>query len=152
MYGFDRKISIFTKKKMTTTIDDVQFIELPRRKKNGLYCVDIEKNSIPFLFKRIYYLYDIPTSAKRGGHAHIAQNEILIAIKGSFDVLIDDGLEKKTIKLDSPTIGFQIVTGIWRDLDNFSEGSICMVLAQDVYDENDYIREYEDFLVYKKTS
>lgn len=152
MYGFDRKISIFTKKKMTTTIEDVQFIELPTRKKNGLYRVDIEKNTIPFLFKRIYYLYDIPTSAKRGGHAHIAQNEILIAIKGSFDVLIDDGSNKKIIKLDKPTIGFQIVTGIWRDLDNFSEGSICMVLAQDVYDEKDYIREYEDFLEHKKKS
>ncbi len=134
---------------MTTTLDDVQFIEIPTKFKNGLYRADIMQNTMPFAFKRIYYLYDIPTSAKRGGHAHIAQNEILIAIKGSFDVVIDDGVQKKTITLSKPNIGFQIVTGIWRDLDNFSEGSICLVLAQDIYDENDYIREYSDFLLYK---
>lgn len=106
----------------------------------------IEKDTIPFEIKRVYYLYDVPSYSYRGGHAHKEQLEILIAISGSFDVNIDNGKEKKTITLNKPNKGLLIKNGIWRELDNFSSGSICLVLASDYFTEDDYIRDYSTFI------
>ncbi len=106
----------------------------------------IQNDILPFEFKRVYYLFDVPSSAFRGGHSHINQHEILIALSGSFEVVLDDGFEKKTLLLNKPNIGLHIPTGIWRELQNFSSGSVCLVLASDIFKEEDYIRIYEDFL------
>jgi dTDP-4-dehydrorhamnose 3,5-epimerase-like enzyme len=101
---------------------------------------------LPFDFKRVYYLFDVPSTAFRGGHSHINQHEILIALSGSFEVLINDGKEKKSYLLNKPNIGLHIPTGIWRELENFSSGAVCLVLASDVFEESDYIRDYNEFL------
>ena len=106
----------------------------------------IQNDVLPFEFKRIYYLFDVPSTAFRGGHSHIAQQEVLIALSGSFEVVLDDGQEKRTVLLNKPNIGLLIGTGIWRELQNFSSGAVCLVLASDVFEESDYIRDYDDFL------
>lgn len=106
----------------------------------------IENDVIPFPIKRVYYLYDVPSAAERGGHSHIDQQEFLIALSGSFDVILNDGKEQKTITLNKPFEGLLITNGIWRELKNFSSGSVCLVIASDVFKEEDYIREYEDYL------
>ncbi|MBC7523553.1 MAG: WxcM-like domain-containing protein [Flavobacterium sp.] len=110
----------------------------------------IEKNTIPFEFKRVYYLFDIPSNSYRGGHAHIHQSEFLIALSGSFDVILDNGTAKTTYTLNKPDVGLLIETGIWRELQNFSSGAVCLVLASGIFDEDDYIRSYDDFLKTKK--
>lgn len=102
-------------------------------------------NHIPFAIKRVYYLYDVPGGAERGGHAHKELHQIIIAMSGSFDVTIDDGYSKKKFHLNRSYQGLYIFPGIWRDIDNFSGGSVCMVLASEVYTEEDYIRNYDDF-------
>ena len=106
----------------------------------------IEKGMIPFEFKRVYYLFDIPSNSFRGGHSHTAQHEFLIALSGSFEVVLNDGNEKRTYLLNKPNIGLHIKTGIWRELQNFSSGAVCLVLASDVFDESDYIRDFDEFL------
>lgn len=100
---------------------------------------------IAFDVKRIYYLYDVPSGESRGGHAHHKLHQYLIAASGSFDVLLDDGFNKKTITLNRPDYALKIIPGIWRELMNFSSGSICLVLASEYYDKSDYIASYEDF-------
>lgn len=105
----------------------------------------IEKNIIPFEIKRVYYLFDVPSSAYRGGHAHLEQQELLIAVSGSFDVVLDDGIEKIKITLNKPDKGLLIPRMIWRELENFSSGSVCLVIASGVFKEKDYIRNYNDF-------
>ncbi|WP_374707763.1 FdtA/QdtA family cupin domain-containing protein [Flavobacterium sp. J372] len=104
---------------------------------------------IPFAFKRVYYLYDVPSGARRGGHAHKEQQEFLIALSGSFEVIVDDGVNKDTVTLNRPDKGLLIPTGTWRELENFSSGSICLVFNSDIFSENDYIRNYDDFLLSK---
>lgn len=110
----------------------------------------IENDVIPFEMKRVYYLYDVPSGAERGGHAHKNLKQFLIALSGSFDVILNDGSEHKTITLNKPFEGLLINPGIWRELNNFSSGSVCLVIASAVFDEEDYIREFEDFVAYKK--
>ncbi len=110
----------------------------------------IEKDVIPFQFKRVYYLFDVPKGAKRGGHLHIEQLEFLIALSGSFDVILDDGKTKTTHTLNCPDEGLLIPNGYWRELENFSSAGICLVLASEEFDEEDYIREYDEFLRYIK--
>lgn len=105
--------------------------------------------NIPFDVNRIYYLYDVPGGAARGGHAHKELQQVIVAVSGAFDVLIDDGINRKIVHLDRPYIGLHIVKGIWRELLNFSSGAICLVLASHRYDENDYIRLYDLFTKYK---
>jgi hypothetical protein len=105
---------------------------------------------LPFDVNRVYYLYDIPGGEVRGGHAHIELQQLIIAVSGSFDINIDDGFNKKSISLNRPYYGLQIVPGIWRELSNFSSGAICLVLASHIYDEKDYIRDYNEFLKYKR--
>jgi hypothetical protein len=108
-----------------------------------------EQINIPFEVRRIYYLYDIPSGEVRGGHAHKVLNQLIIAASGSFDVLLDDGLNKKIVTLNRPNYGLMVVPGIWRELMEFSSGAICLVLASHLYDADDYIREYTQYLNYK---
>jgi len=116
--------------------------------------ISIVENSkeIPFDIKRVYYLYDIPGGESRGGHAHKGLRQLIVAVSGSFDVIIDDGHVKRSITLNRPYLGLLIIPGIWRELVNFSSGAICMVLASEKYDEADYIRNYDLFLDYKGLS
>lgn len=109
----------------------------------------IEGNVIPYEIKRVYYLYDIPSDSFRGGHAHIDQQELLIALSGSFDVVLNNGTSQTTIMLNKPNFGLLIPTGIWRELQNFSSGSVCLVLASGEFDEEDYIRDYDEFCLFK---
>lgn len=111
--------------------------------------VEGQKN-IPFDVKRIYYLYDIPGGEARGGHAHKELYQLIVAAGGSFDVLLDDGINKKIVTLNRPDYGLLVVPGIWRELFEFSSGAISLVLASHVYDESDYIREYNDFKILKQ--
>lgn len=106
----------------------------------------IENNSIPFEIKRVYYLYDIPSSSKRGGHSHKNLQQVVIAISGSFDVVLKDGSSVEKITLNKPDKGLLISNNIWRELENFSSGAVCLVLASDVFEEADYIRDYNEFL------
>jgi dTDP-4-dehydrorhamnose 3,5-epimerase-like enzyme len=100
---------------------------------------------VPFEIKRVYYLYDVPGGSSRGGHAHKILQQMLVAASGSFDVLLDDGTNRKTVHLNRPYYGLYITPGIWRELINFSSGAICVVLASTAYDKKDYIRNYTEF-------
>ena len=100
---------------------------------------------IPFDIKRVYYLYDVPGGAERGGHAHKELQQLIIAMSGSFDIVLDDGVNKERIHLNRPYFGLYVNTMVWRELDNFSSGSVCMVLASIPYDESDYYRDYDEF-------
>lgn len=131
---------------MKTTLNDIEIINLPVVEDARGNLAYIQEGAIPFAFKRVYYLYDVPSGAERGGHAHIRQHAMLIALSGSFDVVLDDGVNKQTYTLNRPNKGLHIVKGIWRELQNFSSGAVCLSIAQDVFDEEDYIRSYEDFL------
>ena len=106
-------------------------------------------NQIPFDVKRIYYLYDVPGGLSRGGHAHIELQQLVVALSGSFDITLDDGNAKRTFQLSRPNMGLLIPSGLWRELNNFSSGSICMVLASEIYEEKDYLRTYSDFINFK---
>jgi hypothetical protein len=105
--------------------------------------------SIPFNVKRVYYLYDVPGGVARGGHAHKGLYQLIVAASGSFNVILDDGKSKHVYTLNRPYQGLYIVPGIWRELNDFSSGSVCLVLASEKYDENDYIRDYNEFIEYK---
>jgi len=106
----------------------------------------IEENKhIPFLIKRVYYLYDVPGGESRGGHAHKGLQQFIIAASGSFDVILDDGFKKKRFHLNRSYYGLYVCPMVWRELDNFSSGSVCLVLASELYDEADYIRDYKTF-------
>lgn len=131
-------------------LNDIQFIKLPVIEDVRGNLAFIQNDVLPFEFKRIYYLFDVPSTAFRGGHSHINQHEILIALSGSFEVVLDDGTRKKTFVLNKPNIGLPISTGIWRELQNFSSGAVCLVIASDIFEESDYIRDYEAFLDSKK--
>ena len=116
---------------------------------NGNLTSITNSKEVPFDIKRIYYLYDVPGGNSRGGHAHKDLYQIMIALSGSFTVTVDDGQLKRSFNLFQPYQGLLIPPGLWRDLDNFSSGSICMVLASEVYDEKDYFRDYEKFVEWK---
>lgn len=105
--------------------------------------------NVPFHISRIYYLYDIPGGESRGGHAHKDLSQLIVAASGSFEVLLDDGVNKKIVRLNRPNYGLLIVPGIWRELFEFSSGAICLVLASHKFEENDYIRDYESFFKFK---
>ena len=134
------------------SIDDVEIISIPKiidEEGRGKLSV-IEKSILPFEIKRVYYLYDVPSDAFRGGHAHKNLIQFMIALSGSFEVKIDDGSNNKKVMLNKPNQGLLIPTGIWREMDNFSAGSVCLVLASEFFDESDYFRDYNTFLNYKK--
>lgn len=103
-------------------------------------------NHVPFDIRRVYYLYDVPGGEARGGHGHKKLWQLMLAISGSFDVLLDDGVSRKSVCLNRPYEGLIICPMIWREIDNFSSGSVCLVMASEAYDEEDYFREYVDFM------
>ena len=132
-----------------STVHDCRIIDIRKYSDNRGYLSVIEGGEdIPFEIKRIYYLYMVPEAA-RGAHAHKELQQLLVATSGSVDITLDDGHEKKTFHLDRPWKGLLVVPGLWRDLDNFSGGTVLMCLASEKYDEGDYIRDYDEFLEYK---
>lgn len=132
--------------KLMSTLNNCKLISIPKIEDPRGNLSVIEKNVIPFEIKRVYYLYDIPSGAERGGHSHIEQQEFLVALSGSFDVILNDGQNINKITLNKPFEGLLIPNGIWRELKNFSSGAVCLVLASDVFSEDDYIRELDFFL------
>jgi len=108
----------------------------------------IEKDVLPYKIKRVYYLYDVPSDSSRGGHAHKELQQFLIALSGSFDVVLDNGINRRTITLNRPNKGLLIPSGVWRELENFSAGTVCLSLVSEVYLEEDYIRQYDDFKLF----
>jgi len=129
------------------SIRDSRIVELPKIADPRGNLTFIEGNRhIPFEIKRVYYLYDVPGGATRGGHAHKELEQLIIAISGSFDVILDDGYERKSFHLNRSYFGLHISPMIWRELDNFSSASVCLVLASQKYDESDYYRDYDEFI------
>jgi hypothetical protein len=124
-----------------------QMVDLPKitDPRGNLTFIEAGRH-VPFDIRRVYYLYDVPGGAERGGHAHKALHQLIVAMSGSFDVILDDGTDKKRIHLNRSYNGLYVCPMIWRELDNFSSGSVCMVLASNHYDEADYFRNYQEFL------
>ncbi len=132
-------------------LDSIELIQIPKiidPEGRGNLSV-IEKDLLPYDIQRVYYLYDVPGDSSRGGHAHKEQLEFLVALNGSFDVILDDGRSKRTFTLNRPYRGLLIPTGIWRELVNFTSGAICLVMSSGEFDEADYIRDYAQFLLFK---
>jgi dTDP-4-dehydrorhamnose 3,5-epimerase-like enzyme len=127
-------------------IDQCKLVELPviQNPQGNLTFIE-EQRHVPFPIARVYYLYDVPEGAVRGGHAHRALEQLILPIGGSFDVIVDDGAARRRITLDNPRVGLHIPRLIWRELENFSAGSFCVVLASAYYDEADYYRDYDEF-------
>ena len=139
---------------MKTTVYDCTLIEMDKHhnEKSGNITVVENGKTVPFDVKRSYYLYDIPGGGSRGAHAHRELKQLIVAVSGSFDVTLDDGNVKRTFTLNRPYHGLYVVPGIWRTLDDFSSGAVCLVLASEKYDASDYIRDYEEFLIYKRSN
>lgn len=134
-------------------LNKCQILELPRINDPRGNLTFIEANRhIPFDIRRVYYLYDVPGGAKRGGHAHKALHQLIIAVSGSFDIHLDDGVTKKVIPMNRSYNGLYVCPMIWREIDNFSSGAVCMVLASDYYNEQDYYRDYDAFVGDAKTA
>lgn len=137
-------------KSLTSTIHDCLVSKLPQvHNRAGNLTALNNQSEIPFCIERVYYLYDVPAGAERGGHAHRDLHQFIVAASGSFEVVLDDGDQIKTVRLDRPDKALHIVPGIWREVISFSGGAICMVLASHKYDEADYIRDYQDFKQFK---
>lgn len=134
-----------------STVYDCTIIELDKHHSDRKGNISVVENSkdVPFDVKRTYYLYDVPGGESRGGHAHKKLRQLIIAASGSFNVTLDDGHVKRTFNLNRPYQGLYVMPGIWRTLDDFSSGAVCLVLASERYDEKDYIRDYNEFLKYK---
>lgn len=129
------------------SLEDCKIIDLPKISDPRGNLTFIEGNQhIPFDIRRVYYLYDVPGGAERGGHAHKALSQLIIAMSGSFDVILDEGGEKKRFHLNRSYQGLYVCPMMWRELDNFSSGSVCMVLASNIYEESDYYRDYNEYL------
>ena len=134
------------------SVYDCTIIELDKHHSDRKGNLSVVQNgdTVPFDVKRVYYLYDVPGGESRGAHAHKELSQLIVAASGSFTVTLDDGKVKRSFLLNRPYQGLLVVPGIWRDLDDFSSGSVCMVLASHPYDKEDYIRDYDEFLEYKK--
>ncbi|MBF4485232.1 MULTISPECIES: FdtA/QdtA family cupin domain-containing protein [unclassified Flavobacterium] len=126
----------------------IQILSIPKIEDPRGNLSVIENDIVPFGIKRVYYLYDVPSGSERGGHAHKELKEFLVALSGSFDVVLKDGEEEEIVTLNKPYEGLLINPGIWRELQNFSSGSVCLVVASEVYIEEDYIRDFDEFLEY----
>lgn len=137
------KQDIFAK----SSVDDCRIIELMRNThRNGSLSVIENNDNIPFTTKRVYYLYDIPGDAHRGGHAHSENQSLIIAVSGCFTVTLNDGQNKKSFVLNRPYKALYVPSGLWREIDEFSSGSVCLVLTSEAYSEDDYVRDYDKFL------
>lgn len=133
-----------------STVFDCNIIVLPREyNPSGSITAINNAVEVPFDVKRIYYLYDVPGGESRGGHAHRQLQQLIVAVSGSFNLTVDDGVSKSTFQLNSPHAGLLMPSGLWRELDNFSSGSVCLVLASEEYNEEDYFRNYNEFIEYK---
>ena len=133
-----------------TNVYDCSMLEIDKHhNEKGNISVVENARTIPFGVKRVYYLYDVPGGESRGGHAHKELQQFIVAASGSFDVTIDDGQIKRTFTINRPYRGLLVVPGIWRELDNFSSGSVCLVLASTEFSEEDYIRNYADYLKFR---
>lgn len=130
---------------------DCSVLELDKHHSDRKGNISVVENgkTLPFYVRRVYYLYDVPGGESRGAHAHKELSQLIVAASGSFRVTLDDGNIKRSFILNRPYQGLYVKPGIWRDLDDFSSGAVCMVLASDVYEVGDYIRNYEDFLIYR---
>jgi dTDP-4-dehydrorhamnose 3,5-epimerase-like enzyme len=136
--------------KNLSSIYDCCIIELNQIHNRSGNITSVENRiNIPFDVRRIYYLYDVPGGAERGGHAHKDLQQLIVAASGCFEVVLDDGKNKKVVELNRPYYGLHVVPGIWRELINFSSGAICLVMASHKYDKNDYLREYNNFIAFK---
>ena len=129
------------------TLNDCKLIELPKiaDPRGNLTFIEGGRH-VPFQIQRVYYLYDTPGGAERGGHAHKGLHQLIVAMSGSYDVVLDDGKQKKRFHLNRSYYGLYVCPMIWRELDNFSSGAVCLVLASNLYDESDYYRDYQGFL------
>lgn len=132
-------------------ISDCKVVELDKHHSDRKGNLTVVENGVtlPFDVKRVYYLYDVPGGESRGSHAHRVLEQLIVAASGSFTVTLDDGKEKRSFFLNRPYQGLYVKPGLWRDLDNFSSGAVCMVLASEVYNAADYIRDYHEFLKFR---
>lgn len=136
---------------MVSSVYNCNVIELPKIHNRAGNITPVHGGTdIPFDIKRIYYLYDVPSGETRGGHAHKELQQLIVAASGSFDVLLDDGKNKKIVTLNRPNFGLYVTPLIWRELINFSSGAVLLVLASKLYEEDEYIRDYQEFLKYVK--
>lgn len=133
------------------TVYDCSIIELDKHHSDRKGNLSVVQNgsTLPFDVKRVYYLYDVPGGESRGSHAHKELSQLIVAASGSFRVTLDDGTVKRSFTLNRPYQGLYVKPGIWRDLDDFSSGAVCLVLASEVYDKEDYIRDYQEFLSFR---
>jgi hypothetical protein len=136
-----------------TTVDQCRLLELPRVSSPGGSLTALEGGvDVPFAIERVYYLYDVPGGEERGGHAHRELRQLIVAVMGSFDLVLDDGETRRTVRLDRAYHGLLMPPMIWRELRNFSSGAICLVLASHPYDESDYLRDYDAFVALKRAA
>lgn len=133
------------------SVDDCSIVELDRHHSDRKGNLSVVENGItlPFNVKRVYYIYDVPGGESRGAHAHKELSQLIIAVSGSFKVVLDDGNEKRTFFLNRPYQGLYVKPGMWRDLEDFSSGAVCMVLASEIYIAEDYIRDYNEFIKFR---
>jgi dTDP-4-dehydrorhamnose 3,5-epimerase-like enzyme len=133
-----------------TTVYDSNLIQLPKVHNPAGNITAVNNDlEVPFKIKRVYYLYDIPGGEARGAHAHKELQQLIVAASGSFDIILDDGRIKRTVHLNRPDYGLYMPAGLWRELNNFSSGAICLVLASEIYNETDYIRDYKEYIKIK---
>lgn len=133
-----------------TSVFESSILELPRLNHGSGNITPVNSQiEVPFELKRTYFLYDVPGGESRGGHAHKELQQLIVAASGSFDITLNDGKIRRTFSLSKPYMGLLMPPGLWRELDNFSSGAICLVLASHEYSEEDYIRNYNEFLMYK---
>jgi hypothetical protein len=135
-----------------TTVNDCRLLDLPKivRAEGSITPIEGGKH-VPFEIARVYYLYDVPGGSSRGGHAHKELLQLMVAVMGSFDVVLDDGFTRRRVSLNRGYYGLYLPNLIWRELENFSSGAICVVLASQPYQESEYIREYSNFVRHKKS-
>ena len=135
----------------TSKLDDCRLITLDtNHHENGNLSVVENAGGFALTVKRVYYICDVPGGAERGGHSHYRCHRFIVAVSGSFDVVIDDGVERRTVTLNRSNIGLHVVPGVWIELNNFSSGSVCLSLASELYDADDYVRDYQKFLLLTK--
>ena len=135
----------------TSKLDDCRLITLDtNHHENGNLSVVENAGGFAFRVKRVYYIYDVPGGAERSGHSHYRCHRFIVAVSGSFDVVIDDGVVRRTVTLNRSNIGLHVVPGVWIELNNFSSGSVCLSLASELYDADDYVRDYQKFLLLTK--